>query len=43
MADGLRPDTPAEAAEMDWQAAETILANAAKGADDGEIFVEEPL
>jgi TldD protein len=39
MADGSRaPDT---AAEMDWDAARQILANAAKGADDGELFVEE--
>jgi TldD protein len=40
MADGL--STPTEhAAEMDWDAARRILANAAQGADDGEIFVED--
>jgi TldD protein len=39
MADGLsRTET---AAEMDWDAAGDILANAATGADDGEIFVED--
>jgi TldD protein len=40
MADGLAspPDT---AAEMDWDAARRILADAAQGADDGEIFVED--
>lgn len=30
-----------EAAEMDWDAARRILAEAASGADDGEIFVED--
>jgi TldD protein len=39
MADGL-PATPEHAAEMDWDAAGEILADAARGADDGEIFVE---
>jgi TldD protein len=40
MADGQR--APAEtAAEMDWDAAAEILAVAAKGADDGELFVED--
>ncbi|MGD9967220.1 MAG: metalloprotease TldD [Hyphomonadaceae bacterium] len=40
MADGL--PAPAErAAEMDWDAAARILAEAAKGADDGEIFAED--
>ena len=41
MADGLRADPNAPAAEMDWDAAGRILADAAKGADDGEIFVED--
>jgi TldD protein len=40
MADGL-PAGAEHAAEMDWDAAGRILADAAKGADDGEIFVEE--
>ena len=40
MADGL-PATPEKAAEMDWEAAARILADAAKGADDGEIFAED--
>ena len=40
MADGLRA-APEQAAEMDWDAAGQILADAAKGADDGEIFVED--
>ena len=40
MADGL-PATPERAAEMDWDAAARILADAAKGADDGEIFAED--
>jgi len=40
MADGLRAPADA-AAEMDWDAAGQILANAAKGADDGELFVED--
>jgi len=39
MADGL--SLTETAAEMDWDAAGDILANAAKGADDGEIFVED--
>lgn len=40
MADSARaPDEPA--AEMDWEAAGRILADAAKGADDGELFVED--
>ena len=40
MADGLR--APHEtAAEMDWDAASQTLAEAARGADDGELFVEE--
>ena len=41
MADGLRADPNAPAAEMDWDATSRILADAAKGADDGEIFVED--
>src|SRR6185295_12151361 len=40
MADGLRA-TAEQAAEMDWDAAGRILADAAKGADDGEIFAED--
>ena len=40
MADGLSA-TPERAAEMDWDVAARILANAAKGADDGEIFAED--
>ena len=40
MADGL-PARSKTAAEMDWDAASEILANAARGADDGEIFVED--
>lgn len=40
MADGLRV-TPNEGAEMDWEAAGRILADAANGADDGEIFAED--
>ena len=40
MADTLRAP-PETAAEMDWDAAGDILANAARGADDGEIFVED--
>ncbi|MBX9745729.1 MAG: metalloprotease TldD [Hyphomonadaceae bacterium] len=40
MADSLR--TPHdEAAEMDWDAAGQILADATRGADDGELFVED--
>src|SRR6185295_8324811 len=39
MADGLT-NTPEKAAEMDWDAAGRILEDAAKGADDGELFVE---
>ena len=40
MADTLS-QVPEEAAEMDWDAAGRILADAAVGADDGEIFVED--
>ncbi|MDX2276347.1 MAG: metalloprotease TldD [Hyphomonadaceae bacterium] len=40
MADGLSA-TPEKAAEMDWEEAGRILADAARGADDGEIFAEE--
>ncbi|QGZ94521.1 metalloprotease TldD [Terricaulis silvestris] len=40
MADGLRA-APEQAAEMDWDAAARILANATQGADDGEIFMED--
>ncbi|MGE0596478.1 MAG: metalloprotease TldD [Hyphomonadaceae bacterium] len=40
MADGLS-GTPHKSAEMDWDAASRILAEAAQGADDGEIFAEE--
>ncbi len=40
MADGLSA-TPEHAAEMDWEAAARILADATKGADDGEIFAED--
>jgi TldD protein len=40
MADGLRAHAE-NAAEMDWDAARRILADAARGADDGEIFVED--
>ena len=40
MADGLSK-APEHAAEMDWDAASQILANATHGADDGELFVED--
>jgi TldD protein len=40
MADGLSA-TPERAAEMDWEAAARILADATRGADDGEIFAED--
>ena len=40
MADGLHT-APEHAAEMDWDEAGKILANAARGADDGEIFAED--
>jgi TldD protein len=40
MADGLRARVET-APEMDWGAAGRILAEAARGADDGEIFVED--
>ncbi|OQW63157.1 MAG: metalloprotease TldD [Proteobacteria bacterium HN_bin10] len=40
MADGLAA-IPEHAAEMDWEAAARILADAARGADDGEIFAED--
>ena len=40
MADGLSA-TPERAAEMDWDAAARILADATQGADDGEIFAED--
>ncbi|MEZ5995085.1 MAG: metalloprotease TldD [Hyphomonadaceae bacterium] len=40
MADGRAADTQ-KAAEMDWDAAARILADAAHGADDGEIFTED--
>jgi TldD protein len=40
MADTLRAP-PENAAEMDWDAAGQILSDAARGADDGEIFVED--
>ena len=40
MADGLS-QRPKTAAEMDWDAAGRILADAAQGADDGELFVED--
>ncbi|MBI1252430.1 MAG: metalloprotease TldD [Alphaproteobacteria bacterium] len=33
--------SPIPAAELDWSAAETILAEACVGADDGELFVED--
>jgi len=39
MADSVRP--AATAAELDWDAAAHILANATQGADDGEVFVED--
>jgi TldD protein len=39
MADGLQ--APEKAAELDWTAAEKILADAARGADDAELFVED--
>ncbi|MCR6646397.1 MAG: metalloprotease TldD [Terricaulis sp.] len=39
MADDQR--LPETAAEMDWDAAASILADAARGADDGEIFAED--
>jgi TldD protein len=41
MADGLPTTAPEIAAEMDFDAAARILENAAHGADDGEIFVED--
>ncbi len=43
MADGLRASpnfAPEEGTEMDWEAAGRILGDAARGADDGEIFAE---
>ena len=40
MAETLRA-LPETAAEMDWDAAAGILADAAHGADDGELFVED--
>ena len=40
MADGLNLSTEI-APEMDWEAAGRILADAARGADDGEIFAED--
>jgi TldD protein len=40
MADGLSAP-PEKAAEMDWEEAGRILADAARGADDGEIFAED--
>jgi TldD protein len=40
MADGLSA-APEKAAEMDWEEAGKILADTARGADDGEIFAEE--
>src|SRR5262245_50917375 len=40
MADGL-PAPADKAAEMDWDAAGRLLAEAAHGADDGEIFAED--
>jgi TldD protein len=40
MADG-QPTPLDEAAEMDWEAAGRILADATRGADDGELFVED--
>ncbi len=40
MADGA-PTTAEKAAEMDWDAAGRLLADAARGADDGEIFAED--
>jgi TldD protein len=39
MADGMTGAR--EAAELDWEAAERILADAARGADDAELFVED--
>jgi TldD protein len=39
MADGI--STPTPSAAMDWEAAKRILADAARGADDGEIFAED--
>ncbi len=40
MADGLHPREK-EASQLDWGAAGRILAEAAQGADDAEIFVED--
>ncbi len=40
MADSVRAAAET-AAEMDWDAAGQILANATQGADDGELFVED--
>ncbi len=39
MADTLHANT--KAAEMDWDAAQRILADAAQGADDAELFAED--
>ncbi len=39
MADGQSPTT--QSAELDWDAAQRILADASLGADDAEIFVED--
>jgi TldD protein len=41
MADGLRAGAKESAVEMDWEAASRILAEATRGADDGEVFVED--
>jgi TldD protein len=40
MADGMTAETP-QAVELDWDAASRILADAVRGADDGELFVED--
>jgi TldD protein len=40
MADGMTTDTP-KAAELDWEEAARILADATRSADDGELFVED--
>ena len=42
MADGQSPQNPAtnQSAELDWSAAQRILADASLGADDAEIFVD---
>jgi len=41
MADTLSASAPRPTDELDWGAAQRILADATRGADDGELFVED--